>query len=49
MRQISGPEADLINDGYFISAGMHGTISTAMDEGDVAPFCDALHRALKAL
>ena len=49
MRHISGPEADLINDGYFISAGMHGTISTAMDEDDVAPFCDALHKALKAL
>ena len=37
MRHISGPEADLINDGYFISAGMHGTISTAMDEDDVSP------------
>jgi glutamate-1-semialdehyde 2,1-aminomutase len=49
MRHISGPEADLINEGYFISAGMHGTISTAMDEDDVAPFCDALYKALKAL
>jgi len=49
MRNLTGPEADLINSGYFISAGMHGAISTAMDEGDVAPFCDTLHGILKAL
>ena len=49
MRNLSGPEADLINNGYFISAGMHGAISTAMDEDDVAPFCETLHGILKAL
>ena len=49
MRNLSGPEADLINKGYFISAGMHGAISTAMDEDDVAPFCETLYGILKAL
>jgi glutamate-1-semialdehyde 2,1-aminomutase len=49
MRHLAGPEADLINSGYFISAGMHGTISTAMDENDVQPFCDTLHGILKAM
>ena len=47
-RRVEGVEADLINAGYFLSAGLHGTVSTAMDESDVEPFCDVLNNILKA-
>lgn len=48
-RIIEGLEADFINAGYFLSAGLHGTMSTDMDETDIAPFCNQLHENLKSL
>jgi len=48
-RLIEGIEADFINAGYFLSAGLHGTISTAMDEDDIGPFCEVLHSTLNKL
>ena len=49
LRRIEGIETELINAGYFLSAGLHGTVSTAMDESDVDPFCDTLQSILKTL
>lgn len=49
MRQIEGIEADFINAGYFLSAGLHGTVSTVMDENDIDPFCDTLKSILKTM
>lgn len=49
MRRVEGMDADLVNAGYFLSAGLHGTISTAMDENDIDPFCAALQTILKTL
>ncbi|MBT3426821.1 MAG: aminotransferase class III-fold pyridoxal phosphate-dependent enzyme [Gammaproteobacteria bacterium] len=49
LRQIEGIEADFINAGYFLSAGLHGTVSTAMDENDIDPFCDTLKSILKTM
>lgn len=37
-RLIESVEADFINAGYFLSAGLHGTISTVLDENYVEPF-----------
>ena len=48
-RLIEGIEAEFIEAGYFLSAGLHGTISTAMDEKDIEPFCEVLHTNLMAL
>ena len=48
-RLIEGIEAEFINAGYFLSAGLHGTISTAMDENDIEPFCAVLQNTLKTL
>ncbi len=39
----------LLNDGYFLSSAMFGVVSTAMDEGDVAPFCESLLTGLRTL
>jgi len=49
LRQLEGVEADLINSGYFLSGGLHGTVSTVMDDSDIEPFCETLHRVLKKL
>ena len=49
MREIKGIDAAFINAGYFFSPGLHGTLSTAMDENDIEPFCDALKTILRAL
>jgi len=49
MRQIEGIDAAFINAGYFLSPGLHGSLSTAMDENDIEPFCDTLKTILQAL
>ena len=39
----------MVQNGYWMTPGMVGICSTAMDEADVAPFCETLMRGITAL
>ncbi len=39
----------MVENGYWMTPGMIGVVSTAMDSADVAPFCETLLAGIKAL
>ena len=39
----------MVQNGYWMSPGMIGVVSTVMDTADVAPFCDTLLRGIREL
>ena len=45
----SGLHQYMVRNGYWMSPGMLGICSTAMDEADVDPFCETLMKGIRAL
>jgi hypothetical protein len=39
----------MVQNGYWMTPGMVGVLSTVMDAADVAPFCDTLLSGIRAL
>jgi glutamate-1-semialdehyde 2,1-aminomutase len=47
--ECSGLHRYLLNQGYFLSPGMMGVVSTVMDSSDVDPFCQTLLEGIRSL
>ena len=45
----AGLHRHLVQNGYWMTPGMIGVLSTVMDTADVAPFCDTLLRGIREL
>ncbi len=39
----------MMNNGYYLSNGLYGAVSTVMDEGDIDPFCQTLLRGIRSI
>ena len=39
----------MMDNGYYLSHGLHGTVSTVMDEADVDPFCQTLLQGIRSI
>ncbi len=46
---VRGIALHLLNNGYFLSSGLLGCISTAMSDEDIDPFCQTLREGLRGL